>query len=434
MRCSDSLESFIRKAKSVHGDNYDYSKVEYQKSSIKVQIICKMHGPFWQRPNAHIAKKTGCPKCAGKSLSTVDFIEKAIAVHGDKYNYEPTKYHRIKEKVAITCKKHGIYYQIAEAHLIGRGCTLCWQESYSSKGESEVAEWISSLGLDVVRNDRNVMPNGMEIDILIPSLSIGIEYNGCYWHSDRTNKAHQHAFKHQGANSNGIRLITVWDYDWKHRKDIVKRHLRHAFNLDHGRRIHARTCKIVNLPTPKASQFYEENHIQGACRGAVLHLGLEFRGELVAAMSFTIGGTRRGKTGTGEWELARYATSSMVRGGASRLFAEFLRQIKPSVVWSFSDRQHFSGGIYSVMGFKKDGDLRPDYKIVHPSTLRTWHKSLWQRKSIPKRLRDIGSEEIFDPKTDPRSERQLQDDANVLRVWDAGKIRWVWHPDQASIR
>jgi hypothetical protein len=128
----------------------------------------------------------------------------------------------------------------------------------------------------------------------------------------------------------------------------------------------------------------------------------------------------------GEWELARYATAAVVRGGASRLFAAFLKAVGATTVWSFSDKQHFDGGLYETLGFTLDGEIQADYRVVHPRTLTTWHKSLWQRKSIPARLREIGSSETFEPETDPRTERQMQDAVKVLRVWDAGKTRWRW--------
>jgi len=61
-----SREDFIRRAKEIHGDKYDYSKVEYKNSQIKVCIICKEHGEFWQTPDSHINQKQNCPLCAKK--------------------------------------------------------------------------------------------------------------------------------------------------------------------------------------------------------------------------------------------------------------------------------------------------------------------------------------------------------------------------------
>lgn len=430
-RCRDSRETFIEKARAIHGDAYDYSKVDYSASGAKVEIICPAHGPFWQRPNSHLNRKAGCPRCAGKFMSTSEFIEKARSVHGDTYGYANTEYRLIKDRVVITCQTHGDFEQTAEAHLIGRGCRFCWYESTTSQGENELADWIASLGLEVRRNDRTALHNGMEIDIFVPSVRAGIEFNGCYWHSDRFDKnKRRHEFKHAVARTSGVRLISVWDFDWEHRRDTVKRHIEHALGISTARRISARACSVSRLTAADTNRLYEGHHLQGAVRSGVLHFGLTHQGEIVAAMSFTRGGTRRGKTGDGEWELARYATSAIVRGGASRLFAAFVRETAPAVVWSFSDNQHFGGGLYEALGFVKDGELPADYRVVRASTLRTWHKSLWQRKSIPARLREVGSSEVYDPATDPRTEHYMQDMVNVLRVWDAGKTRWLWRHDR----
>lgn len=56
-------EEFIRRAREVHGNKYDYSKVEYMNTRTKVCIICPIHGEFWKTPNEHIYQKQGCPRC-----------------------------------------------------------------------------------------------------------------------------------------------------------------------------------------------------------------------------------------------------------------------------------------------------------------------------------------------------------------------------------
>lgn len=64
-----TIDTFLERAKEIHGDRYDYSKVEYQTTEKKVIIICREHGEFLMRPRAHYADKRGCPKCdkTGKS-------------------------------------------------------------------------------------------------------------------------------------------------------------------------------------------------------------------------------------------------------------------------------------------------------------------------------------------------------------------------------
>ena len=125
-----SKEEFVRKARQEHGDKYDYSKVDYRKSTDKVCIICPEHGEFWQIASLHIYG-SGCPECAKKlsankrKLTTEKFIEKAKKIHCNKYDYSKTDYINNSTKVCIICPEHGVFWQIAGNHLNGEGCPEC---------------------------------------------------------------------------------------------------------------------------------------------------------------------------------------------------------------------------------------------------------------------------------------------------------------------
>jgi hypothetical protein len=115
-------EEFLKRAKEIHGDTYDYSKVVYNRVMDKVIITCKKHGDFYQIANNHIRGK-GCKKCLNFSME--EFLEKAFAVHGNKYTYSKTVYKNIKTKVIITCPNHGDFSQQPHHHLLGNGCREC---------------------------------------------------------------------------------------------------------------------------------------------------------------------------------------------------------------------------------------------------------------------------------------------------------------------
>ena len=123
---------FINKASSIHGNKYDYSETEYIKALEKVKIICPKHGPFFQTPHDHLAKK-GCPKCGLERLSklktksTEQFIEEAKLVHNNKYDYSKVNYVSARENVVIICKEegHGEFLQTPDNHLNGKGCPIC---------------------------------------------------------------------------------------------------------------------------------------------------------------------------------------------------------------------------------------------------------------------------------------------------------------------
>lgn len=121
-------DEWIEEARKIHGDKYDYSKVEYKNAHTKVCIICPKHGEFWQTATKHITcKKSGCPICAREkqTLTTEEFIRRAKQIHGNKYDYTKTKYVNQKTKVCIICPKHGEFWQLPNGHLEGKGCKYC---------------------------------------------------------------------------------------------------------------------------------------------------------------------------------------------------------------------------------------------------------------------------------------------------------------------
>lgn len=118
-------EVFIERAIKAHGDKYDYSKVEYVGITNKVRIICPLHGEFMQSPDSH-TRGHGCPKCAGMEKgSTEEFIKKARLVHGNRYNYFKVVYSNNKTKVCIICPEHSEFWQTPDSHLRGSGCPQC---------------------------------------------------------------------------------------------------------------------------------------------------------------------------------------------------------------------------------------------------------------------------------------------------------------------
>ena len=121
-----TTEEFIKRAREIHGDKYDYSKVNYINSITPVTIICPVHGEFKQRPDNHIFGKTGCPYCnGGMKYTQEEFIKRAKEVHGDKYDYSKVNYIDSITPVTIICPIHGEFEQKPVYHLSGNGCSMC---------------------------------------------------------------------------------------------------------------------------------------------------------------------------------------------------------------------------------------------------------------------------------------------------------------------
>jgi Zn finger protein HypA/HybF involved in hydrogenase expression len=119
-------EDFIMRAASVHGvGRYDYSQVAYRRSIDKIKIICHAHGAFEQEANSHL-QGIGCPACGGRPIVKTDsFVTRARAIHGSLFDYSRVEYINMSAKVEILCAAHGPFFQIASQHLVGKGCQKC---------------------------------------------------------------------------------------------------------------------------------------------------------------------------------------------------------------------------------------------------------------------------------------------------------------------
>lgn len=185
-----TTESFIMAAQKIHGDIYDYSRVKYINSYTEVIIICKIHGEFSKDPSLHL-RGQGCKFCSYK-YTTASFIEAAIKIHGDKYQYSKVIYNRLQDKVIIVCSKHGDFAQKAADHLQGHGCPLC----RSSRGEAKIIQWLLSKNIHFIPQFKinksiwdpdNPYLHGYEgcfeicnlrFDFYLPDYDILIEYDG----------------------------------------------------------------------------------------------------------------------------------------------------------------------------------------------------------------------------------------------------------------
>ncbi len=177
----NKLSEVIEKSNIIHSHKYDYSLItEYNNNKTKYDIICKEHGVFNQSFDKHITSKQGCPKCKKNYKNTLsDFIENGKKIHGDIYDYSNiTEYINSKFKYDIICKKHGIFKQCYNKHIIHEhGCPKC----KDSKGVKKIKKILDILELKyetekTFKGCKN--KNLLRFDIYIPQLNLCIEYDG----------------------------------------------------------------------------------------------------------------------------------------------------------------------------------------------------------------------------------------------------------------
>jgi len=275
---------------------------------------------------------------------------------------------------------------------------------YASSGENELLEYVRSLGFDAHNNRIN--NNKTEIDVFVPELNIGFEYNGLWFHrDDRVGDAY-HLNKTKIASDNNIKLIHIFEDEWLHKQDIVKSRI--ASILGKGDRIYARKCKIVNMDHDARKIFFDNTHIQGDTSASICY-GLEYDGKIVAAMSF---GAPRFNDKY-QYELIRYSSVGNVIGGASRLFQHFLKEVNPSSVISYCDRRWGSGNLYAQMGFSHTHDSEPNYYWCKGD--KRYSRYMFMKSRLIK--------EGYDPS---KTEDQIMKSRGFIKIHDCGNSVFVY--------
>lgn len=277
------------------------------------------------------------------------------------------------------------------------GCPRC--STKVSRPEQEIYEYISTFA-DAEQNNRTVI-SPKELDIYIESKGIAIEFNGLYWHSEPMVGREYHRDKWLACKRAGIQLITIWEDDWSSNPILIKRMLRDKIM---GRpTVGARRTKAIDIDVSTARDFLATHHIQGWTRGTH-YTGLELDGNIVAVMVTTV------RSGTAY--LDRYASSVGVQGGLSKMMKHLGY---PSWV-TYADHSVSDGSLYENTGWVKEKELKPDYSYIVSN--RREHKFNYRLK----RFRD-------DPRLmfeEGKTERELADINGLLRVYDAGKTKYVF--------
>jgi len=232
------INEFIKNARCIHDDLYDYSNVEYQiNNKQKVEIVCKKHGSFIQRKSAHLLGN-GCHKCAteksaNKQRKTIEcFIKESILQHGEKYNYSNSVYINKSTKIEIICPNHGSFFQRPNDHIMGRGCRKCASEQYISVPESK---WLDSLGIsdefrqiEITLNPYDEYPLIYTVDALVDDIIY--EFYGDYWHGNPAIYPKETINKNTGKTNGelyektmqrevelrdaGYEIVAIWESEW----------------------------------------------------------------------------------------------------------------------------------------------------------------------------------------------------------------------------
>ena len=289
---------------------------------------------------------------------------------------------------------------------------------FISSYEKEINHYISELGIEHDANRQILI--GREIDILVPSVRIGIEFDGLKWHSEFFGKKNHkyHLEKTLQCNEKGYGLIHIFEDEYVNHKDIVLAKIKHILGKDYNLpRIAGRKIQVREILSNDAKNFLEQYHIQGFYKSSV-YIGGFYEDKLVAVMAL-----KNGNIKNKNWELVRFATDYhyVYQGVGSKMFSYFIKHYEPNAVVSFADRRWTpwsNNNLYTKLGFELENTTKPDYRYYNEKVdkYKRIHK-MSMCKSILHKKYDF-------PMT--MTELEMAKELGYDRIWDCGLFKYVW--------
>lgn len=347
------------------------------------------------------------------------FIEKAVNLHGDKYDYSNSKYVNFTTPIEIICHEHGSFVRTPKEHILsGYGCNRCSELNNISNGHREISEFIQSIGFEVINNDRlTIKP--YELDILIPSKKIAIEYNGIYWHSfnslESPKERLMHVNKLNMTNANDYDLIQIFETEWENNKELVKSMI--SAKLGISNKLYARNCELRRLDKNEYIDFMNHNHLQGG-RYSSYRIGLIYNDTIVSS----IGISRHPKY---EYELIRFASARniMVTGGLSKMLNAARIDLGLTKLLTYADRRYSNGKSYLKCGFTHVANTEPNYfYTIGNKNSPLLSRQQFQKHKLNKKLANF---DIL------LSESENMFNHGFRRIWDAGHMKFIknWYSE-----
>lgn len=358
-----------------------------------------------------------CPICKNK-------FEKLTISHIKTHNMS---FDDFKEKYPnVHLLSNNMLIQSQESQKLGN--LVISKNRFISKYEREIQDFLNKNNISFETN-RQIL-DGKEIDILVPDLKIGIEFDGLKWHTEWFGKKkHQyHLDKTLTCNKYGYGLIHIFEDEYVNHKDIVYHKLSHLLNLDSNLpKIYGRNCTVKEIFKFEAKEFLEKYHIQGFVSSSV-YLGAYYNNELVSVMSF-----KNGNIKNDCWELTRFASNYNYTccGVGGKLFKYFIRNYNPEQIISFADRRWTISpynNLYTKLGFSLSKFNPPDYKYYLDESkdnmkYQRIHKMQLNKQRLHKKY---GL-----PLT--MTETEMAKELGYDRIWDCGLIKYVWKNKETEV-
>jgi len=426
-----SHAEYIEKAKQIHDNKYDYSKTEYVSMAARITVTCPEHGDFTPAAKDHIHNKSGCPICGREAttkhqqtiVSVDEFntrLSRVVEAQDNKYklSWNKNDYSKMHDDFPVTCSKHGTFSRKAYAFLqFGCYCPKCYPSGVSVL-EKEVVSFLEDNNIQLECNNRTLIAP-YELDIVIPSLRLAVEFNGTYWHSSKmSNMKYKHKLKSDLCNEKKYQLIHIDEHLWVDptNKQKLKSLLLAKCNI-FKERYYARKCVVKVITPQEGRKFLNLYHIQNSTNSSV-YIGLYYKDDLVSVMSF---GKSRYLDAT--YELIRYCckAETVIIGGASKIFRYFLRNYcgNNDTIISYANRDWSNGNLYENLGFVLTKTTRPNYKWIKQTkkTCKVYSRYQTQKSKLQKLLPDYD---------ESKTEKENMEAHNFYQLFDSGNLQYTY--------
>ncbi len=248
-----TVDDFIKTAHNIHNNKYNYSNVDYKTTHTNVKIICPIHGEFKQKPANHICRSSGCPKCQydklstnNLSMTTPEFINKCVSIHGNKYDYSIVEYKGHHKKIKVICPTHGFWVVTANNHIVNNSCCPQCSNKYS---KNSIA-WLNALAKDSgihIQHGENggeySIPNTpYHADGYCAETNTIYEFHGDYWYGNPNKFASEFInqvkdktkgelyrdtiIRENEIKALGYNLVVMWEYDHDQSQKLLKQSAR----------------------------------------------------------------------------------------------------------------------------------------------------------------------------------------------------------------
>jgi len=365
--------------------------------------------PFEKLKNKQRLEEDGieCKICGQK-------FDKLTNTHLQKHDITPTEYKIKFESETYSEDHYDKCLNHYEKYLEGN------DYAYVSEAEKEIKDFLERLNVKNIKTTVRDLNGIGEIDLFLPDYDIAIEYNGLRYHSEKFNNKGRkyHYLKNKKCEELGINLIQIFSDQWKYRKEIVKSRLKHKLGVGIENKIGARECNIIEIDNKRKRNFLDNNHLRGSV-GSFISLALEYNDDILSVMTFAHSRSNF------EYELSRFSVKKnyVVYGDAGKLFSYFVENENPNSIVTYVDLcwSTRENNFYSKIDFEFDGEVNPTYfytKNYH----RRVHKSNFSKNRIQQKYPDKYNANL----TEWGNMKQLGFD----RVWDGGKLRYVWNENE----